>query len=134
GSRPVLAREPPAKPPRSQRLPLKPDRAAVFVLASARLRGFLPGRAGNREMSMVSLEQVRDALKSCLGESSGFVELRFHAKSSRSLTVEKGRLENFSNRSRQGTGVRVLEDGSFGFAACGSAEPAELKVAIQQAR
>lgn len=85
------------------------------------------------QMPVSSLEQVRDILKSCLGES-GFVELRFHAKSTRSLTVEKGRVENFSTRYREGTGVRVLEDGSFGFAACGSADSASVKAAIHEAR
>jgi TldD protein len=83
--------------------------------------------------SMEPLEQIRDALKEC-ATGDDFVELRYHSKSSRSVAVEKGRVESSTVRHRQGTGVRVLVDGTFGFASCGSAEPAEVKRAVEEAR
>jgi len=42
--------------------------------------------------------QIREALKSCLTGNDDFVELRFHAKTSRSVTVEKGRVEKAAKR------------------------------------
>jgi len=78
--------------------------------------------------------ELRSALRSCLGESDDFVELRYHGKSTRSVAVEKGRVESASVRYREGTGVRVLADGTFGFSSCNSAEPADVRQAIERAR
>jgi len=80
------------------------------------------------------IEAIRSSLRSTLGAQSDFVELRYHSKLTRSLSVEKGRMEGASLRRRQGTGVRVLCDGTFGFASCGSADPAEVRQAIERAR
>src|SRR5215510_2780088 len=85
------------------------------------------------ESSRVPLEEVRAGLRSCLHEATDFVELRYHAKRTRSVSVEQGRVENAALRRREGTGVRVLLDGTFGFASCGSAEPAEVRKAIDRA-
>lgn len=74
------------------------------------------------------------ALSDCVKNEDGFVELRFHKKTSRGVSIEKGRVESSSVRHRTGTGVRVLENGVFGFASCSSAEPAEVKRAIDRAR
>ena len=79
-------------------------------------------------------QDVVHALSDCVKDEDGFVELRFHKKTSRGVSIEKGRVENSSVRHRTGTGVRVLEGGVFGFASCSSAEPAEVKKAIAQAR
>jgi TldD protein len=80
------------------------------------------------------IEAVRDALRSCLDGGDDFVELRYHAKLTRLIAVEQGRVESATIRRREGTGVRVLAGGTFGFASCGSAEPAEVKQAIDRAR
>jgi TldD protein len=82
---------------------------------------------------MEHMDQVREALKSCVG-GGDFVELRYHAKSSRAVAVEAGRVESSTVRHRRGTGVRVLVDGTFGFASCGSADPADVRRAVDQAR
>ena len=79
-------------------------------------------------------EEVRQALKSCLADESGFVELRYHKKTTRSVSIEKGRVEAATIRHREGTGVRVLEDGTFGFSSCGSWQPADVTKAIANAR
>lgn len=83
---------------------------------------------------MTDAEAARQTLKDCLEGEDGFVELRYHGKSTRSISVEQGRVEASSIRYREGTGVRVLEEGTFGFASCGSADPADVRRAIRQAR
>lgn len=82
---------------------------------------------------MQQLEQIREILREC-AVGGDFVELRYHAKASRSVAVEKGRVESSTIRHRQGTGVRVLVDGTFGFASCGSADRGEVLRAVDQAR
>src|SRR5690349_570164 len=80
------------------------------------------------------IEAIRAGLRGCLDGASDFVELRYHAKLSRSVAVEQGRVDSAALRRRAGTGVRVLADGTFGFASCGSAEPGEVRAAIDRAR
>src|SRR5262245_2909798 len=88
----------------------------------------------SRSEARREIEAVRAALRGCLRDASGFVELRYHAKTTRSVAVEQGRVESATTSRREGTGVRVLEQGTFGFASCGSAEPSEVRRAIDRAR
>ncbi|MEC8495848.1 MAG: DNA gyrase modulator, partial [Planctomycetota bacterium] len=48
--------------------------------------------------------------------SDDLVELRYHAKRSRSVAVEKGRVDQAKVAEHSGVGVRVLADGTHGFA------------------
>ena len=64
----------------------------------------------------------------------GFVELRFHKKRTRAVAVEKGRLDTAQITEHTGVGVRVLEDGTFGFASTDRAEPSAIAGAIDAAR
>jgi TldD protein len=64
----------------------------------------------------------------------GFVELRFHKKRSRAVSVEKGRLETAQSTEHTGVGVRVLEEGTFGFASTDRAEKGSIADAIDAAR
>ncbi|MGY3029058.1 TldD/PmbA family protein [Thermostichus sp. MS-CIW-34] len=77
---------------------------------------------------------MRDLLRDILRDCSGFVELRYHSKVFRSITAEKGRLERTAVRRRSGVGVRVLEAGTWGFAATGDPSPAAIREAIAEAR
>jgi TldD protein len=79
-------------------------------------------------------QDVVSILADCLRDEHGFVELRYHAKTSRSVSVEKGRVESSMVNHRVGTGVRVLEAGVFGFSSCSSVDPRDIKKAITQAR
>jgi len=81
-----------------------------------------------------SIEAVRATLADCVRAQGDFVELRFHEKVVRSVAFEKGRMEAATLKRRQGTGVRVLAEGTFGFASCGSADPGEVRAAIERAR
>lgn len=76
-------------------------------------------------------ELLADALRQKAG---GFVELRYHKKRSRALAVEKGRVETAQITEHTGVGVRVLEDGTWGFASTDRVELGAILAAIDQAR
>jgi TldD protein len=82
----------------------------------------------------MSLEQVRRELEDLLQGESGFAELRYHRKISRSAVVENGRVENASVRRRAGVGVRVIVDGCFGFSSTGDVEADAVHAALDRAR
>lgn len=81
---------------------------------------------------------MTDAALSLLAEvasrQDGFVELRYHAKTARSVHVEKGRIERSQSRSRAGVGVRVLAEGGFGLASTSLLDRASVESAIVAAR
>lgn len=77
---------------------------------------------------------VRSAFEDLLANEEGFVELRWHRKTSRSAVVENGRVETAAVRRRGGVGVRVIEDGCFGFSSCGDVDAASVRAAIERAR
>lgn len=76
--------------------------------------------------------ELRAALEQA-GVDDAFVELRYHAKTFRSVTVQQGRVERTTVRRRDGVGVRVLADGTWGFAATGDASVAAIRKAIEAA-
>ncbi|MDF3820127.1 TldD/PmbA family protein [Leptospira sp. 96542] len=77
---------------------------------------------------------MRDLLKECLAFESGFVELRYQHKESRSFFAEKGRVESSSLRKRTGVGVRVLSNGTWGFASTGEISKSSIQNAIRTAK
>jgi len=79
---------------------------------------------------------VRDLLKSALAGDGGtdHVELRYHSKVFRSLTVQNGKLERSTTRRREGVGVRVLSSGTWGFAATDDLSVGGVRRAIEAAR
>ncbi len=79
---------------------------------------------------------MRDLLKSALAGHGGsdHVELRYHSKVFRSLTVQDGKLERSTTRRREGVGVRVLARGTWGFAATDDLTVKGVRRAIEAAR
>ncbi len=77
---------------------------------------------------------MRDLLHDIIQDYDGFVELRYHGKVFRSITAEKGKVERSSLRRRSGVGVRILENGTWGFASTGSQSPEAIRQAIADAR
>ena len=76
-----------------------------------------------------------DLLQEVLDKSSGgFVELRYHKKRSRAVAVEKGRIETAQSTEHTGVGVRVLEQGTWGFASTDDVAHAAIAKAIDNAR
>ena len=80
-------------------------------------------------MSREALTVLSEALRG----QDGFVELRYHSKTSRSVQVEKGRVERTQFRRRSGVGVRVL-DGGWGFASTGTLDSKSVRAAVDAAR
>ncbi|MBM3274004.1 MAG: TldD/PmbA family protein, partial [Candidatus Sericytochromatia bacterium] len=77
---------------------------------------------------------MRDQLERLASEAGGFVELRYHRKETRRFEVEKGRVENAAIQQRAGVSVRVLEGGTWGFAATSDPSQAAVAKAIDTAR
>jgi len=67
-------------------------------------------------------------------KSGGFLELRYHKKRTRSVAVEKGRVDAAQVTEHTGVGVRVLEDGTFGFASTDRPDAASIVAAVDSAR
>ncbi|MEO1696648.1 MAG: TldD/PmbA family protein [Planctomycetota bacterium] len=63
----------------------------------------------------------------------GHVELRYHQKRSRSVAVEKGRVDQARAAEHTGVGVRVLAGGTFGFASTDRLEADAVVRAIETA-
>lgn len=77
---------------------------------------------------------MRDLLKDALRGVDGFAELRWHAKTFRNVHVQKGRLESSTLRRRDGVAVRVLLDGTWGFASTSELTLPGLRRALDDAR
>ena len=77
---------------------------------------------------------MRELLKECIQEEDGFVELRYHKKESRSFYAEKERIENSSIKKRSGVGVRVLINGSWGFAFTSEIDKSSIQKALENAK
>ena len=83
----------------------------------------------------MTLQDPTDLLVEALDRDGGpYVELRYHKKLSRSLQVEKGRVDQARVSEHTGVGVRVLEEGTYGFASTSRFELESLRRAIDSAR
>ncbi len=80
------------------------------------------------------IHPMRAELHDILQPYDGFVELRYHSKVFRSITVEKGKIERSTIRRRSGVGIRVLEAGTWGFASTGDLSPTAIQQGIAAAR
>jgi len=80
------------------------------------------------------MSEALDLLKEIAADQGGFVELRYHAKTSRSVGVDKGKVERSQARHRKGVGVRVFENGGWGFASTGILDAESIRRAIASAR
>ena len=63
--------------------------------------------------------------------SDDHVELRYHAKRTRSVAVEKGRVDQAKISEHTGVGVRVLSAGTWGFASTDRLEVGAVVRAIE---
>ena len=76
-----------------------------------------------------------DLLSTALTRSGeGFVELRYHGRTTRSVSVEKGRVDQARTSEVAGVGVRVLADGTWGFASTDELELDAVVRSIESAR
>lgn len=76
-----------------------------------------------------------DLLQEALEADGGpHVELRYHSKRTRSVSVEKGRVDQARLAEHTGVGVRVQAGGVYGFASTGSLEVGAIRAAVEDAR
>jgi len=73
-------------------------------------------------------------LKHIINRQQGYVELRFHEHQSNAITSQKGRIDQASSNLQQGVGVRVLENGAWGFSSTSQLETQHIQKAIDIAR
>jgi TldD protein len=64
----------------------------------------------------------------------GFVELRYHKRTSNSFMAQKGRVDVANHAITEGVGVRAQVNGAWGFAATAEASPDAVRRAIAQAQ
>ncbi len=77
---------------------------------------------------------MKELLKEIADRTPGWVELRYHRRLSNQFTVQKGRVDVADSTVTAGVGVRVLENGSWGFASTALNERAAIEKAVGQAR
>jgi len=76
---------------------------------------------------------MRSLLEEIARGYDGFVELRYHNKIFRSLMVSQGKVENSAVRHRKGVGVRVLVNGTWGFASTSDCSTKAIRAAVETA-
>ena len=79
----------------------------------------------------MSMKQI---LHNLVQRQSGYVELRWHKRTSNSFLATKGRVDVANHSLTEGVGVRALVNGAWGFAATSDISEAAIKRAIEQAQ
>lgn len=77
---------------------------------------------------------MKEVLEQLVRKHQGFVELRWHRRTSNSFVATKGRVDVANHNVTEGVGVRAMVDGAFGFAATADVSPAAIDRAIVQAQ
>ncbi|MCP4545015.1 MAG: TldD/PmbA family protein [bacterium] len=77
---------------------------------------------------------MKTQLETIVGKQQGWVELRYHRRLLNDLTVQKGRVDIANSTVIAGIGVRVLENGCWGFASTVDLSSAAIERAIDSAR
>src|SRR5688572_28536918 len=77
---------------------------------------------------------MKHLLKDIVSKSQGFVELRYHKRTSNSFMAQRGRVEVAHHSIGQGVGVRALVDGAWGFAATADISRSGIERAIAGAQ
>jgi TldD protein len=77
---------------------------------------------------------MRAHLEEIASKQPGWVELRYHKRLMNDFTVQKGRVDVANSAVTAGVGVRVLEDGSWGFASTVDTGSAAVQSAVDRAR
>lgn len=78
--------------------------------------------------------EMKDILQNLAQAQQGFVELRWHKRSSNSFMAQKGRVDVASSSLTEGVGVRALIEGAWGFAATADVSKQAIQRAIEQAQ
>lgn len=77
--------------------------------------------------------QNRELFKQLISKTSNWAEIRYHKRRSRAMGVRKGEVAEMSSKHYEGVGIRVLVDGTFGFASTSELTAAGLTKALKTA-
>ena len=77
---------------------------------------------------------MKQILQQLVAGHSGFIELRYHKRTSNSFVAQKGRVDVANHSVTEGVGVRALVGSAWGFAATADISEAAIKRAIRQAQ
>jgi TldD protein len=77
---------------------------------------------------------MQNLLEKIVAGASGWIELRYQARSTKRITVRNGSLEESSSALLAGLGVRALVDGVFGFASTTDVSERGIRTAIEAAQ
>lgn len=77
---------------------------------------------------------MKTLLKELIDKESGWVELRFHKRTQNNFAVQKGRVDSANSFVNSGVGVRVWENGSFGFCSTALLDKENILKAIEVAK
>jgi TldD protein len=77
---------------------------------------------------------MKELLSQLIRTDSGFIELRYHKRISRSFVAQKGRLDVATQSITAGIGVRAFEQGVWGFAATTRMDAPGIRSAIDDAK
>lgn len=83
---------------------------------------------------MIKESFMKQLLQDIVNKSNGYIELRYHKRSSTSLMAQKGRVDTADKSETQGVGIRALVDGAFGFAATSDISKKGIESALEEAR
>ncbi len=78
-------------------------------------------------------EDIRKLLREALDGHDGHAELRAVRKTTRSISVEEGKVEAAAVKRKSGVGVRVLERGMWGFSSTSLLDAAAIRRALDEA-
>lgn len=73
-------------------------------------------------------------LKQIIKKQSGYVELRYHEHQSNAFMAQKGRVDQASSSQQNGIGIRVLENGAWGFSSTSNLDEPHIQKSIDIAR
>lgn len=77
---------------------------------------------------------MKDLLENVVKNAGGYVEARYHKRVSNSFLAQKGRVDTANHSEAAGVGIRVLEEGAWGFSATTDLSKQGLEKALAAAR
>ncbi len=87
----------------------------------------------NTTSSPTYTDTLWDNLQKTVARCPHWAEVRYHHRRSRALRVRKGEMENLSSSHYEGVGLRVLVNGTWGFASSSDLSLTGLEQALQDA-
>jgi TldD protein len=82
---------------------------------------------------MQNTQDIRERLRHLVSAGTSWAEFRYHLRKSRGLGVRKGVVSDMSSKRIEGLGIRVLHNGTWGFAATTDLTPKGMEKCLRTA-